>query len=180
MNYLFIQLHKFFEDRHRKYGNIYKTHIMGSPTIIVIGSANLKQIHGTEKDNIDRILPAPMKDLLGPNAITFSNGQYSKSMHMQILSGFKTSYLNDYLPLIYDKMLRKMNEWCEMNVVLVYKEVERLTFEAAFEVIVGLRLSSEEFGRVSNEFRIFSNGLVTAPINIRGFPYHKLSIVIYL
>ena len=42
--YVFLQGYSFFRDRRNSYGRVYKTHLMGRPTVRIFGSDNIKKV----------------------------------------------------------------------------------------------------------------------------------------
>ena len=166
----------FFKQRNKKYGNIFKTHIIGSPSISVAGPEYIKAILAGDSDNIGETHAKNVLELLGPLSITALQGPKHKAIRQQTLCAFKKKHLQQCIPYIYLIMEQHLGIWCDENSVLVYKRMKFLAFDAAWHVMFGMPLKQSDLHNVVEKFEVFIQGLFSAPFNFPGFPYYKVIV----
>ncbi|KAL8616612.1 hypothetical protein ACOMHN_036644 [Nucella lapillus] len=55
----------FFKKRHRLYGNVYKTHLLGRPTVRVMGAENARKVLMGENSLVTSFWPSSIRRVLG-------------------------------------------------------------------------------------------------------------------
>jgi len=71
-----------------RHGKIYKTHLLGQPTIRVIGAENIKTILLGENRLVTQNWPQSIRILLGNGAITQSTGYVHKVRRKHMMHAF--------------------------------------------------------------------------------------------
>ena len=135
----------------------------------------MKHIYNGDSDLIETLYAKTVCELLGTSSLISLKGKEHKEARLHIMTAFKKNYLQNYIPRIYTIIERTLNEWCDMDTVLVYKRMQEMAFEAAWEVIIGLPLTRKELKYLTNEFNTLVSGMFTVPFNIPGFPYYKVN-----
>ncbi|GCC22291.1 hypothetical protein chiPu_0000678 [Chiloscyllium punctatum] len=89
-----VQGSKFHASRREKYGNVFKTHLLGRPVIRVSGAENIRRILLGEHRLVSAQWPHSTRLLLGSNTLGNSNGE----LHRQRRRGLKArDALHEYL-----------------------------------------------------------------------------------
>lgn len=87
-NYLFQQGSDFYHEKMKQYGTVYKTHLLGRPTIRVIGAENVKKILLGENTIVTHNWPTSVRMLLGSGSITQSSGHAHKIRRKNMMHAF--------------------------------------------------------------------------------------------
>ncbi|KAK3575799.1 hypothetical protein CHS0354_000050 [Potamilus streckersoni] len=163
----------FYQERQRKYGNIYKTHILGAPTIRVIGADNLKTILMGENTIVTQSWPKSAKLLLGSRAITQSSGKIHKTSRRHVMPAFSQHAVEEYIPIIQSDIRNQIEIWLEEDRVLGFIECRKMTMSIACKVLLGFDFDEGEKGKYNKMFLDFMDALMTLPVNVPGFGFHK-------
>ena len=86
----------FFRSKRLKYGNIFKTHILGKPTIRVIGCDVIRKLLQGEHTTIRACWPKAVRSLLGSKGLAMSDGQTHKHVKQSVLKAFSQKALQSY------------------------------------------------------------------------------------
>ena len=70
----FLQGVDFFKSRRERYGEVYKTHILGSPTIRVMGAENVRKVLMGEHNLVATWWPSSVRQIMGGGALFNSYG----------------------------------------------------------------------------------------------------------
>ncbi|KAL3863144.1 hypothetical protein ACJMK2_004913 [Sinanodonta woodiana] len=163
----------FYKLRQEKYGNIFKTHIFGCPTIRVIGAENVRKILHGENSIVMQSWPKSTKLLLGSGAMTQTSGEIHRSQRKQVLHAFSMHALAEYVPIIQSDIRKQIETWLEKGTFLGYNECREMTMSISSKVLLGFDFDVEEKQRYNKMFLDFTAALMTIPINVPGFGFHK-------
>lgn len=72
--FFFVQGSSFHASRRQKYGNVFKTHLLGRPVIRVTGAENVRKVLMGEHTLVAVDWPQSTSTLLGPNSLANSIG----------------------------------------------------------------------------------------------------------
>lgn len=61
---------KFISQRRCRYGPVFRTHLLGSPTVVVVGPAYVRRVLIAEESTLGQTSPGNFERLLGPGALT--------------------------------------------------------------------------------------------------------------
>ncbi|KAL3863145.1 hypothetical protein ACJMK2_004914 [Sinanodonta woodiana] len=163
----------FYKLRQEKYGNIFKTNILGCPTIRVIGAENVRTILQGENSIVMQSWPKSTKLLLGSGAMTQTSGEIHRSQRKQVLHAFSMHALAEYVPIIQSDIRKQIETWLEKGTFLGYNECREMTMSISSKVLLGFDFDVEEKQRYNKMFLDFTDALMTVPINFPGFGFHK-------
>lgn len=133
---------KFVKERRQKYGEIFKTNILGQNTIYVIGSEAISFLLKGENQYIQTSLLPGMKKLLG-NFISNQTGNIHKSRRQIIAQAFKPRALVDYHQTIIEITNEYLRKWEKKESFSWYPELLDYTFDVACNFLIGLPSASE-------------------------------------
>lgn len=132
----------FVQTRVAKYGEIFKTHLLFSPTIFVTGEENVKWFFKTQKDVG---APEPWKKLLGNRFITV-NGQQHKFQRTWVGRAFTDEALSSYLPNIEQLTGEHLQRCVELSGAGPFNprdEIEMYTFAVAERISLGKDMKAD-------------------------------------
>lgn len=84
-----FQKSDFYREKVEKYGLIYKTHMLGRPTVRVIGAGNVKTILMGENNIVTSNWPTSTQLLLGAGSISQSSGSVHKVRRKYMQHAFR-------------------------------------------------------------------------------------------
>lgn len=96
----FLRDPNFTKKRQQRYGSIFKTHLFGRPTVVMIGAkANLFLLTGENK-YFSVTWPYSTKVLLGPPSLSMQTAEVHKSRRKLLSQAFQPRALTGYVPTI--------------------------------------------------------------------------------
>ncbi|KAL5022422.1 hypothetical protein ScPMuIL_001577 [Solemya velum] len=163
----------FYEEKLRSHGNIYKTHILGVPTVRISGAENIRKLLTVENSNIVPNWPESVKKFLGKNNILHSTGSDHKFRRRQVARAFSSSILFSSIPTIQDVGKRHLQHWLKLGEMLAVTECRKLALEINWNLVMGLDFREFSSSGIIDDFLYIMENLFTLPIEIPGFVFHK-------
>lgn len=93
----------FPKKRHEKFGSIFKTSLLGQPTIYVHGIDNCRFILNNENKYFQNNMLPSMKTLIGTSAVTTQIGDIHKNRRQLLQKIFSNQYLNSQSEAVFAK-----------------------------------------------------------------------------
>jgi cytochrome P450 len=152
----------FVEKRRKKYGNIFKTHIFGRPTAIMLGAEANRFILTNEDKYFAATWPKSTSILLGPNSLAVRTGNFHTSRRKLMYQAFQPRALASYLPVIEQITANYLEKWQKMGTLTWYPELRNYTFDIACKLFVGQDNASETL--LCHLFEDWCAGLFSLPI----------------
>uniref|UniRef100_A0A4W4HLI5 Cytochrome P450 26B1 n=1 Tax=Electrophorus electricus TaxID=8005 RepID=A0A4W4HLI5_ELEEL len=166
----------FHASRRQKYGNVFKTHLLGRPLIRVTGAENVRKVLMGEHTLVSVEWPQSTSTLLGPNSLANSIGDiHRKRRKVGIFAKvFSHEALESYLPKIQQVIQETLRVWSsDPEPINVYRESQRMSFHMAIRVLIGFRISDEEMRFLFCTFLEFMDNVFSLPIDLPFSGYRK-------
>ncbi|TKS93061.1 Cytochrome P450 26B1 [Collichthys lucidus] len=164
----------FHASRRQKYGNVFKTHLLGRPLIRVTGAENVRKVLMGEHTLVTVDWPQSTATLLGPNSLANSIGDIHRKRRKVFAKVFSHEALESYLPKIQQVIQESLRVWSSNpEPINVYRESQRLSFTMAVRVLLGFRVSEEEMRHLFSTFQDFVDNLFSLPIDLPFSGYRK-------
>ncbi|XP_028262289.1 cytochrome P450 26B1 [Parambassis ranga] len=164
----------FHASRRQKYGNVFKTHLLGRPLIRVTGAENVRKVLMGEHTLVTVDWPQSTSTLLGPNSLANSIGDIHRKRRKVFAKVFSHEALESYLPKIQQVIQESLRVWSSNpEPINVYRESQRLSFTMAVRVLLGFRVTEEEMRHLFSTFQDFVNNLFSLPIDLPFSGYRK-------
>ncbi|KAF5754347.1 putative taxadiene 5-alpha-hydroxylase [Helianthus annuus] len=157
----------FFQPRINKHGKIFKTKLMGSPTVVVNGAAANKFFMSNEFKLVISSWPTSSVELMGKNSIMEKQGDSHRCLRGIIASTLSPTGLPTMVPRMC-RLIRKhlMKNWGQRDeMISLHRSTKVLTFAIVLECLFGIRIDADTM------FGVFENvleGVMAAPINLPG------------
>ncbi|KAM9329663.1 cytochrome P450 26B1 isoform 1-T1 [Gastrophryne carolinensis] len=169
-----LQGSNFQSSRREKYGNVFKTHLLGRPLIRVTGAENVRKILMGEHHLVSAEWPRSTRMLLGPNSLTNCIGDIHRHKRKVFSKIFSHEALETYLPKIQLVIQDTLRMWSSTpEPINVYCEAQKLTFRMAIRVLLGFRLSDEELNFLFRVFQQFVENVFSLPVDIPFSGYRR-------
>ncbi|XP_036402882.1 cytochrome P450 26B1-like [Megalops cyprinoides] len=157
----------FHISRRAKYGNVFKTHLLGKPVIRVTGAENIRKILLGEHNLVCTQWPQSTRIILGPNTLVNSIGDLHKQKRKILVKVFSRGALETYIPRLQDVVKSEIAKWCsEPGSVNVYTAAKSLTFRIAVRVLLGLTMEEDRIIYLSRIFEELMSNLFSLPIDV--------------
>ncbi|WAR21445.1 CP26A-like protein [Mya arenaria] len=164
---------QFYKEKMEQYGHVYKTHLLGRPTIRAMGADNVKKILMGENTLVTSHWPTSVRLLLGSGSISQSSGHVHKVRRKHMMHAFSRCTLDDMTNVIQNCVTSCMHEWPAAGRMYAYPECKRLAFTAAARALLGIEPHHFEQSQMHETFCEFLKNLMTIPYNIPGFGFRK-------
>ncbi|XP_069467463.1 cytochrome P450 26C1 [Ambystoma mexicanum] len=162
-----VQGSDFHSSRRAKYGNVFKTHLLGKPLIRVTGAANVRRILLGEHSLVSSQWPHSTQIILGANTLVNCVGDEHRRRRKVMAHVFSASALESYIPRIQEAVSAELRGWCEdPGAVSVYAAAKALTFRIAARILLGLRLGELELQELAKTFEQLVENLFSLPLDI--------------
>uniref|UniRef100_A0A663M8Z9 Cytochrome P450 family 26 subfamily C member 1 n=1 Tax=Athene cunicularia TaxID=194338 RepID=A0A663M8Z9_ATHCN len=159
-----LQGSRFHSSRRERYGNVFKTHLLGRPVVRVTGAENVRKILLGEHTLVSTQWPQSTQIILGSHTLLSSIGDLHRQRRKVM---FSRTALESYLPRIQKVVSWELRGWCmEPGSIAVYSSAKTLTFRIAARILLGLRLEEKQFKDLAKTFEQLVENLFSLPLNI--------------
>nr|XP_003413722.1 cytochrome P450 26B1 [Loxodonta africana] len=167
----------FQSSRREKYGNVFKTHLLGRPLIRVTGAENVRKILMGEHHLVSTEWPRSTRMLLGPNTVSNSIGDIHRNKRKVYSKIFSHEALESYLPKIQLVIQDTLRAWSSHpEAINVYQEAQKLTFRMAIRVLLGFSIPEEDLGQLFEVYQQFVENVFSLPVDLPFSGYRRVSM----
>ena len=167
----FLRDADFVKKRQEKYGSVFKTNILGRPTIMMIGSEANRFILTNEKKYFESSWPTSTKTLLGPASLSIQTGDIHKSRRKLLVQAFQPRVLIGYIPTMEKTTRRHLQKWEQQGTFAWYPLLRKYTFDVACRLFIGDEKASET--PMAEWFETWCQGLFSLPIRLPGTTFNR-------
>ncbi|XP_030451656.2 taxane 13-alpha-hydroxylase-like [Syzygium oleosum] len=164
---------KWVEERVSKYGSIFKTSLMGSRTVIIVGQAGNKFILTTNDDVLAAKQPPAIQAVGGKNNLFELTGSRYKLIKGAMISFLKPESLQKYVKRM-DDIVRNLTleETRETDTIKAFVFMKKLTFNAACDILFGIQ---DEFTKekLFEDFTLAFKAIWSLPLNFPSTVFRK-------
>ncbi|KAK7333116.1 hypothetical protein VNO80_29879 [Phaseolus coccineus] len=161
------------EERISKYGPVFKTSLMGSPTVFVIGQAGNKFILASPDDVLSAKKPITLKKIFGRQSLVELTGHRFKFVKGEMLKFLKPECLQNYVKrmdeLVNASLVRELTE-NETMVVVVF--MKKLSYNLSCNILFDIK---DEHTREAMfvDFTLAFKAIHSLPINFPGTTFWR-------
>ncbi|KAF8409164.1 hypothetical protein HHK36_005238 [Tetracentron sinense] len=156
---------EFVQPRITKHGNIFKTRLMGSPTVVVNGAAANRFFLSNEFKLVVSSWPSASVQLMGMNSIMEKQGDQHRCLRGVVATSLSTAGLEDLVPKICNSVkLHFDRHWQGQDTINLFRSTKILTFSIVFECLMGIEV---EPGMLEM-FEGVLEGVFAPPIKLPG------------
>ncbi|KAJ6715644.1 CYTOCHROME P450 26 [Salix viminalis] len=161
----------FFASKRKRYGSIFKTHILGCPCVMISSPEAAKFVLVTKSHLFKPTFPASKERMLGKEAIFFHQGAYHMKLRKLVLRAFTPEAIRNIVPDIQNIAKDSLLSW-EGRLINTFQEMKSYTFNVALLSIFGKDevLYREDLKRC---YYILEKGYNSMPINLPGTLFNK-------
>lgn len=162
----------FMKNQRSRFGNFFKSHILGCPTIVSMDPELNRYILVNEAKGLVPGYPQSMLDILGKCNIAAIHGSAHKHMRGALLSLISPTMIKDQLlPKINDVMRSHLSKW-DKQVVDIQEKTKEMAFLSSLRQIASKEASGICQAFMPEFFKLVS-GTLSLPINLPNTNYRQ-------
>ncbi|XP_016466885.2 cytochrome P450 85A1-like [Nicotiana tabacum] len=162
----------FMQNQRARYGNFFKSHILGCPTIVSMDPELNGYILINEAKGLVPGYPQSMLDILGKYNIAAVHGAAHKHMRGALLSLISPTMIRDQILPKIDEFMRSHWSNLENNVIDIQEKTKEMAFLSSLKQIAGIQ-SSSIAQEIMPEFFKLVLGTISLPINLPNTNYRR-------
>ena len=154
----------FATKRRQQYGAIFRTNLIGRPTVVMSGAAANKFILSTHFDRFSWRdgWPDNFRELLGASLFLQEGSEHQRNRKL-LMPAFHGKALTNYVATMTEITDRYLSKWEQTGDLTWFPELKHLTFEIASVLLIGSEPGAETT-ELSRLFTELTNGLFTLPL----------------
>jgi retinoid hydroxylase len=163
----------FANKRLKKYGAIFRTHLLGRQTVIMCGAAANKFILSTHFNKFSWRdgWPDTFKELMGESLFLQEGAEHQRNRKLMMPALHSKAMVN-YIATMSEITDRYLNKWEQIGKLTWFPEFKNLTFEIASTLLIGSK-PGEDTTRLSQLFTELTNGFFALPLTWRYATYGR-------
>jgi len=154
--------------RYRRFGPVFRSSIVGRPTVFFSGPEAVQFVLQTGMENFSwrSGWPDTFRVLLG-ESLFLQDGEEHRRNRRLLMPAFHGPALANYFAAMVATTERYLNVWEGLGEFVWFAQMKQLTFEIASELLLGARPGAET-ARLSRLFDELTGGLFALPLAIPG------------
>ncbi|KAI3445983.1 hypothetical protein Pfo_002648 [Paulownia fortunei] len=162
----------FFSDKQKRYGDIFKTHILGCPCVMLASPEASRFVLVTNADLFKPTYPKSKEKMIGPAALFFHQGEYHYHLRKLVQSSLSPEAIRKLIPGIEAIAISTLDSWASGQVTNTFQGMKKFSFEVGILAIFG-HLEKQHKEELKVNYSIVDKGYNSFPTNLPGTAYHK-------
>uniref|UniRef100_M4FI33 (+)-abscisic acid 8'-hydroxylase n=1 Tax=Brassica campestris TaxID=3711 RepID=M4FI33_BRACM len=163
----------FFATRQNKYGEIFKTHILGCPCVMISSPEAARMVLVSKAHMFKPTYPASKERMIGPEALFFHQGPYHSTLKRLVQSSFMPSALRPTVSHIELIVLKILASWTSQKSINTLQHMKRYAFDVAIMSAFGDKEEPTEIEAIKLLYQRLEMGYNSMPLNLPGTLFHK-------
>ncbi|XP_077213101.1 abscisic acid 8'-hydroxylase 4-like [Tasmannia lanceolata] len=161
-----------FATKQKRYGEIFKTHILGCPSVMLASPEAAKFVLVTQAHLFKPTYPKSKEQMIGPSALFFHQGDYHFRLRKLVQSSLSPDTIRNLVPDIEAAVISTLESWDGGRVLNTFHELKKLSFDVGILSIFG-RLDDRYKEELKQNYIIVDKGYNSFPTNLPGTTYNK-------
>lgn len=156
-----------YDERQAKYGNMFKTHLLGSPTVVLLGAEANKFVLSNENKLFESSWPRSLRLLEGKYAVSMVQDDLHTRLRRAVNTFLNVNAVQRFRNRMEDIVIRQLTEGFQhsKSVIAAFPTLEKMAFQLNAELFMGLEPGPELQG-VLHLYENFTAGLAAHPLNL--------------
>ncbi|XP_051119504.1 abscisic acid 8'-hydroxylase CYP707A2-like [Andrographis paniculata] len=158
----------FFASKIKKYGGVFKSHILGCPCVMVASPEAAKLVLVSKAHLFKPTFPATKERILGKQAVFFHQGPYHAKLRKILLRAFLPDAIRHFVPDLHSIALQTLQSCHRKATITAFHEMKTYAFNVALVSIFGreeMSLYKEDLKRC---YYMMEKGYNSMPLNLPG------------
>ncbi|XP_075514982.1 cytochrome P450 85A1-like [Primulina tabacum] len=162
----------FMKIQRARYGNFFKSHILGCPTVVSMDPELNRYILVNEAKGLVPGYPQSMLDILGKCNIAAVHGSAHKYMRGALLALISPTMIKEQLlPKVDDFMRSHLSDW-DSKIIDIQEKTKEMAFLSSLRQIASNEANSIAHDFMPEFFKLVL-GTLSLPINLPNSNYHR-------
>ncbi|XP_075633153.1 abscisic acid 8'-hydroxylase 2 [Castanea sativa] len=161
----------FFSNRQKRYGDIFKTHILGCPCVMISSPEAARVVLVSRAHLFKPTYPPSKEKMIGPEALFFQQGAYHSRLKKLVQASFLPSAIRGSVSKIEHIALKLIPTWNNCTIYTL-QEMKRYAFDVAMISALGDQHDIEMEG-IKNLYQCLEKGYNSMPLDLPGTPFRK-------
>ncbi|XP_061357226.1 abscisic acid 8'-hydroxylase 2-like [Gastrolobium bilobum] len=161
----------FFSNRQKRYGDIFKTHILGCPCVMISSPEAARIVLVTQAHLFKPTYPPSKERIIGPEAVFFQQGAYHSMLKKLVQATFLPSRIKNSVSEI-DQIVQKMVPTWANRTINTLQEMKKYAFEVAAISAFG-EIKDFEMEEIRDMYCCLEKGYNSYPLHLPGTSYWK-------
>ncbi|XP_031267204.1 abscisic acid 8'-hydroxylase CYP707A1-like isoform X4 [Pistacia vera] len=162
----------FFASKQKRYGEIFKTHILGCPCVMLASPEAARFVLVTQSRLFKPTYPKSKERLIGPSALFYHQGDYHLRLRKLVKGSLSLNAIRNLVSHIETAAVSALDSWDGGRVINTFQEMKKFSFEVGILAIFG-HLKDHYKEELKKNYCILDKGYNSFPTNIPGTPYKK-------
>ncbi|KAH6774342.1 cytochrome P450 [Perilla frutescens var. frutescens] len=162
----------FFSSKVKKYGSIFKTHVLGCPCVMISSPEAAKLVLVSKAHLFKPTFPARKERMIGKQAIFFHEGDYHSKLRRLVLRSFMPDSIKNIVSDIDSIAINSLESWEGRTFITTFQEMKTYTINVALLSIFGKDEVSYR-DELKKCYYTVENGYNSLPINLPGTLFHS-------
>lgn len=164
---------RFHEERSRRYGEVYRSHVFGSKTVFISDPEANQWLFAGEGKSVQSMWPYSTRRLFGPLCVSLLQGAEHLERRRLLAPFFSYAAMRGFVPTIEAIARRHFDRWVDQGGVLtVWPAMRVLAFEIAVTLIFGQ--DGVDIPYLTERFQTWTAGLFSAfPVGLPFTPFGR-------
>ncbi|CAK9264952.1 unnamed protein product [Sphagnum jensenii] len=165
-------LANFVDNKAKRYGKLFKTHLFFQPTVIAAEEEEVRMIVQKEGKLFDVNYPTSFANLLGPyNGLNIVGHMWKRMRRFIVANVLKPELLRERVNFIEDMVIEALSSW-EGRTVFVEDEARALAFHVTALIVLNIH-PGELNDKIKEDMYILIKGMFFLPIDLPWTAYGK-------
>ncbi|KAK7262914.1 hypothetical protein RJT34_30495 [Clitoria ternatea] len=162
----------FMEKRKSRYGNVFKTSILGTSVIVSTDPEVNKVILQNQGNIFVPAYPKSIRELMGEHSILQMNGNMHRKIHSLIGGFLRSPQLKARITRDIEHSVKHCFATWTQQTIYVQDQVKKITFTILVKVLMSIG-PGEDLDFLEREFEEFIKGLICIPLKFPGTRLYK-------
>ncbi|KAK1558858.1 hypothetical protein Q3G72_007463 [Acer saccharum] len=163
----------FFATKQKRYGEIFKTHILGCPCVMLASPEAAKFVLVSHAHLFKPTYPKSKEKMIGPSALFFHGGDYHAHLRKLVQTSLSPEKIKKLIPYIENIALSLLDSWAgHGQVINTFIEMKKFSFDVGILSLFG-HLDGSIREKLKHNYVIVDKGYNSLPTKIPGTTYHK-------
>ena len=162
----------FLEDRQQRYGDVFKSRVLGRRVVFLAGTEGAEAFYDEENITRSDAHPFPLVDLFGGLNFEMYDGPRHLALKSIALTAFDHAAISGYLPDIQHLVESTLDRLSRADEFSATAELRRLAIEAISWNVMGLP-PGPETEAITRDYGLVLAGLTSVPIPVPWTPYGR-------
>jgi cytochrome P450 len=162
----------FLHVRERRYGPVFKSRVLGRPTVFLGSREGAEAFYDAENISRDDAHPYPIVDLFGGANMEMYDGDRHRALKAITRSAFGPDALAAYLPDMERLVGARLSRWSAATEFSATAELRKLAIEVICLNLLGLE-PGPRTDRICRDYGLVLRGIVSVPLGIPGTQYGR-------